>query len=654
VVIENETSEISHTPSVDTNSPETWKLIRTWLKNCAEKHTKGDPEFEKFFPDRVLDVGIAGDSEVFLRVLHDLPQEQQTSRYLTLSHCWGATQILKVTRSTLSKFQSGIEVSILPKTFQDAVEATRQLGERYIWIDSLCIIQDSLSDWEEQSSKMDKIYMNGYCNLAATASSDSTGGLFHHRNLAAIQQLQVPCKWDLQREDGNFNRVDFHQFQRQEGSSFDERMRGLAKERFIVGQCQVMDYSRLHRTVVNAPLNSRGWVFQERLLSLRVVHFGAEQIVWECEHVKACETYPDTANKGPPNAALSTHFLDMKNFATELRKVRPGQVDRAALGRKHGRDYASWRTVVELYSRLKLTFATDVLVALGGLAQVMKNAVGDEYLAGLWRDDIAHQMLWERIGTTDLKGISTCEKFIAPSWSWASTGYVVMWDPCQIFAIDTHLEYLGCSIISSGDRTSRQLENVALRLKARIFTIPCTANKHFGRAPQPLVSSDAAPDTLIIDSYPKRPPKDNLIEIFIKGLMCPAWITFDNPEKENSFFGFQRDYPILFDELTFMPTAFCPIDAYGQRLYGIILQEDDDSHNNVYRRMGRLEIQLKKEIFTKILKDSDDGVGIPFTPDLSPYYFMKIHLEAQQNGWVDTSVGFHGADDGKEREITLV
>lgn len=81
---------------------------------------------------------------------------------------------------------------------------------------------------------------------------------------------------------------------------------------------------------------------------------------------------------------------------------------------------------MELHSRLKLTYATVVLVARGGLAQVVRNNTSDEYLAGLWRDDIAHQLLQGRIGTNDLKRISTCKNFIALSWSWASTGCIAI------------------------------------------------------------------------------------------------------------------------------------------------------------------------------------------------------------------------------------
>jgi len=140
-----------------------------------------------------------------------------------------------------------------------------------------------------------------------------------------------------------YEMIEFNRFQRGQGS-FDERLQSLRDERYVDEQYQVMNYSRLQRAVEKGPLNSRGWVFQERLLSSMVVHFGAEQILWECEHVRACETHPDGAPDGPASVALWTHFLEVKNFATKLKAGK----DRGA----ESEIYHEWRTVVELFSRM--------------------------------------------------------------------------------------------------------------------------------------------------------------------------------------------------------------------------------------------------------------------------------------------------------------
>jgi hypothetical protein len=166
-----------------------------------------------------------------------------------------------------------------------------------------------------------------------------------------------------------------------------------------------------------------------------------------------------------------------------------------------------------------------------------------------------------------------------------------------------------------------------------------------------LIPADAPSDWLAIDPYPKRPLKDNLLEVFIKGERYPGWLTFDDPEYEQFFFKHRREFPILFGELKFMPAAFCSIKAYGQRWYRLVLKECERA--NTYKWRGRLEIQIKQEDVLKALKDSDKGVQEPFTIDLIPYYVTKLNIEAQQ-GDIDFTVGFHGLNDGKERQITLI
>jgi hypothetical protein len=133
----------------------------------------------------------------------------------------------------------------------------------------------------------------------------------------------------------------------------------------------VIDRNRVERVIQDGPLNSRGWVFQERLLSPRVVHFGAKQVVRECEHRTACETQPDRAHGLTP-------FRATKGFVTGVKQIHHGKDGRLVRDSRY--IYNHWRNVVQCYSGLKLTYATDVLVAIGGLAQVMQDAIGDEYL----------------------------------------------------------------------------------------------------------------------------------------------------------------------------------------------------------------------------------------------------------------------------------
>lgn len=132
-----------------------------------------------FVPTRVIDVGHKSPFHRLVKpVLCNGKDLTPGTRYLTLSHRWPlAGQVamsLKLTRDKLSSMMKSIPFDGLPKTFQDAITVTQRLGFRYLWIDSLCIIQDDTDDWQKEAALMTKVYTNSTCNLSATAASDGT------------------------------------------------------------------------------------------------------------------------------------------------------------------------------------------------------------------------------------------------------------------------------------------------------------------------------------------------------------------------------------------------------------------------------------------------------------------------------------------------
>jgi hypothetical protein len=120
-------------------------------------------------PKRLLDVGRVA-SPIRL-----IDTQGRAFQYTALSHCWGSAPLLTTTKSNWAKLAANISFNALPPLFKDAVIITRQLGLRYIWIDSLCIIQDSRRDWETESIKMGSIYQNSYITISATNSGDGSG-----------------------------------------------------------------------------------------------------------------------------------------------------------------------------------------------------------------------------------------------------------------------------------------------------------------------------------------------------------------------------------------------------------------------------------------------------------------------------------------------
>lgn len=141
-------------------------------------------------PKRLLDVGRA------TLPIHLIDTQGKTFQYAALSHCWGSGPRLTTTKSNWAKLAVNISFETLPPLFQDAIVITRQLGLRYIWIDSLCIIQDSLRDWETESSKMGSIYQNSYITIAATNSGDGSARCLAERR----KPVKIPYENTVKKE----------------------------------------------------------------------------------------------------------------------------------------------------------------------------------------------------------------------------------------------------------------------------------------------------------------------------------------------------------------------------------------------------------------------------------------------------------------------
>ena len=171
--------------SSSTGSAETIQQIATWLSQCIESHSCGPHKPVRdslFLPTRLIHVESAPGSEsIRLVSSKDLPRR---TSYATLSHSWGTAESgprVTLTKDNLSDFQEKGPSQALPRTFADAFQVVRELGIEYLWVDSLCIIQDSKKDWFNEAAQMWEIYMNSQLNISATASAASSQGLFRER-----------------------------------------------------------------------------------------------------------------------------------------------------------------------------------------------------------------------------------------------------------------------------------------------------------------------------------------------------------------------------------------------------------------------------------------------------------------------------------------
>jgi hypothetical protein len=228
-------------------SPEHFTLLQQWLHVCDSKHKFCHREHRKGslkMPTRLLDVGET------LRLIDSATID--TERYVALSHCWGfGSEKFCTDKSNITQRSTSIDLREMPRTFRDAVIVTRGLGIKYLWIDSLCIIQDDNDDWYKEAAKMEQVFSEAYCTLCASSSKSSSEGF-----LARDRQrrcLEIPAS-------------------------------GTDK----IYICPSID--DFHRDVELAPLNSRGWVLQERALSRRCIHYTSTQVYWECGEGVHCET----------------------------------------------------------------------------------------------------------------------------------------------------------------------------------------------------------------------------------------------------------------------------------------------------------------------------------------------------------------------------
>lgn len=306
---------------------------------------------------------------------------QLSGPYATLSHKWGTIRQLRLKNHTLSAFQAGIRLEKLPKTFREAVQLTQRLKIRYLWIDSLCIIQDSKADWETESLRMEAVYSNCCINIAATISENSRGGLFQDRDVMNCRPL--------------FGRIT------------------LGTESFLL-----YDQNLLEFAIEVTPLNSRAWVLQERILSPRVLHFAESQVLWECHTLDASEFFP----RGLPTSYnlgvnLVGKSLDQERFTERWRELGREQMEAPY-------PYNLWYAVVTRYSKCEITNAADYLVAIGGLARRIYLVSKDKYLAGLWKSRLSEGLLWSTHFPAECH---RSQPNRAPSWSWASIEGSVYW-----------------------------------------------------------------------------------------------------------------------------------------------------------------------------------------------------------------------------------
>ncbi|KAI0876603.1 heterokaryon incompatibility protein-domain-containing protein [Hypoxylon argillaceum] len=381
-------------------------IIKGWISSCIVNHcTLGglcDSPTAPALPTRIVDVGLV-DGIVKL-----VETKGTRSKYVSLSHCWGHSHIITTTKSTLEQRKSGIAWHDLSQTFRDAILVTRALGVPYIWIDSLCIVQDDKIDWATESANMASIYSNGYLTIAATFSANGHGGLFSQTG-----DFEVSGKT----RDGE----DYRLFFRERIDHHIDVINDMAMFSKDGGIFTMGGYP----TSTYHPLLTRAWVYQERMLSTRVLHFGRYEVFFECRATIQCECGGIEFH----GSLVVPRVLVKIEYSYAFRDQDRGDEEQYQVARL-------WRTIICAYTTLLLTKSEDRLPAIGGLARDMATSRKSRYLAGLWEETLNDDLLWVVSATSKHKKPRPYPRN-APTWSWASVEtWVLYWDETLFTTIE--------------------------------------------------------------------------------------------------------------------------------------------------------------------------------------------------------------------------
>jgi hypothetical protein len=325
------------------------------------------------------------------------------------------------TKGSLLAMKSGIIEAALPKTFLDAVAIVRYLDIRFLWIDSLCIIQDDVQDWKIESAKMADIYQNCVINISATGSSGADSGLFYNNPSIADKELAAVTK--------NPDHKGIFVL------SNDAEARGR------------------HGFDGSSQLMARGWVLQERLLSPRLLHFKHE-LIFECRDDRVCEC----SDSNWPTAISSKANGDELKLKTMSSKAL----------------CSSWHNTVSDYAKLQLTYDSDILPAISGLAQLYRRYLGGSYVAGMWATSLASCLTWH---VTYGQFWARRTSWVAPTFSWACNKLgphskpsisSVLWAGNSV---NTEYELLDLSQTLAGSDLTGQITQAHLILKGLLYPV---------------------------------------------------------------------------------------------------------------------------------------------------------------------------------------
>ncbi|KLO89070.1 tol protein [Fusarium fujikuroi] len=330
-------------------------------------------------PQRLKEMKEMGKNIIGIPIIKPKPGTFCGMFTLGFLHRWGAVQPLMLLESLRDTFSKNIPFDTIPPTFQDAIRLANALDVEYIWIDSLCIIQDSKDDWQTEAAQMASIYSLSYVTISATAAQDSAAGLREQHPM-----LKHPCEvipsW----------------------TGFGNQIPPVP--------VRIVNRSAFCDAVLAQPLFRRGWVFQEWILSPRTIHVARDQLWWTSASDMTSEGF--AANETCEGFDFDVHREYIHTMAPGTQYSMESQSEESL--------QLVWHTLLQEYMSRSLTFESDRLVAFAGIASFYQSHAkikANSYLAGIWRHVLLQDLLWT---ISEGRKVSPPQNYRAPSWSWAS------------------------------------------------------------------------------------------------------------------------------------------------------------------------------------------------------------------------------------------
>ncbi|RMZ73214.1 heterokaryon incompatibility [Pyrenophora seminiperda CCB06] len=373
------------------------KEAQNWFQRCKKDHPLCLPLNDEW-PRRILDITVDPIRLVTSTSILPSPTYRQEG-YACLSYVWGTTGNLETRKENLKSHMCGIDTSALPKTLSDAVYVARYLGLQYLWIDSLCIIQDDWQDKMHQIPRMPNIYQG--CELVIAAQSAANV----HKGFLSFPEAHAPFKriqTYFRMEDGTFRTVEV----------------GIRKP--------AMAY--FGAPAHHSQNSIENGAFQETFMARRTLYATPSELAWKCTMQTRCEC------SLAPHECSSTLPLEYDHYARKF--IEPstihnlGQISRARSLKMTDQplieDVKIWTDIVKEYSGRKLSEWTDRLAAIQGVANSMTQIIpehfkNEDYLFGLWKPLLIHQLAWYRYSDPFVPAnVVVGLKKMAPSWSWVT------------------------------------------------------------------------------------------------------------------------------------------------------------------------------------------------------------------------------------------